>query len=50
MDLKERKFQKYLKSAIEMLKHRMNPVNGIGTIKDEEKAFQFYFKSAEGGN
>src|SRR4030095_494515 len=24
--------------------------NGIGTIKDEEKAFQWYLKSAEGGD
>ncbi|RHZ80705.1 hypothetical protein Glove_132g114 [Diversispora epigaea] len=24
-----------------ILKQRMNPVNGIGTTKDEEKAFQF---------
>ncbi|RHZ77452.1 hypothetical protein Glove_177g37 [Diversispora epigaea] len=30
------------------LKQRMNPVNGIGTTKDEEKAFQFSLNQLKG--
>ncbi|RHZ83866.1 hypothetical protein Glove_87g189 [Diversispora epigaea] len=55
INIEERKFRQYLKSAEEgdsdaQYNNGVCYGNGIGTIKDEDKAFQWFQKSAEGGS